>query len=362
MPSRSRETEAHVVDCLTRRDEFGNRCMSTPRLRRRRNPGELRAQRGSAVSIVSETARRPGRAARPRLVASGPPMVQTTRVHGRDLRRRLHAVLHRRRDCLSVVLEPQILDSHRPASGRFRADRGRQEVVAEHALPAWKAASFTRSFAPMPEAIGPGSGPCPRRMRIASHSSAIRSRKGCRSSASRPSVSRLEKLLARADGSRAVVCENYGVSATDLLEYWHRVHHDVLATDPPDMIVLCIYPGNDFQGALPDDAFDGSDKPLNVPFPQAGMGPARDRVGESTFQVRLLRAPRHAQHGQPARFAGGPSAQKLVGRSCRSSTVGRGDGSAAVAVYHPRHRRGMPRETRQGSASWSSGRSRIMRL
>ena len=72
----------------------------------------------------------------------------------------------------------------------------------------------------------------------------------------------LEKWLAPGDGSHSLVCENVGVSATDLLEYWHRIHHDVLAIDPPDAIVLCIYPGNDFQGALPDDAFDRSDKPL----------------------------------------------------------------------------------------------------
>ena len=73
---------------------------------------------------------------------------------------------------------------------------------------------------------------------------------------------RLEKMLAPADASRPIVCENVGVSATDLLEYWHRIHHDVLALDPPDMILLCIYPGNDFQGPLPDDGFDAAGKPL----------------------------------------------------------------------------------------------------
>jgi hypothetical protein len=81
---------------------------------------------------------------------------------------------------------------------------------------------------------------------------------------------RLEKLLAPAIGSRALACENFGVSATDLLEYWHRVHHDVLAIDPPDMIILCIYPGNDFQGPLPDDAFDRSDKPLEDHYHKPG--------------------------------------------------------------------------------------------
>jgi hypothetical protein len=73
---------------------------------------------------------------------------------------------------------------------------------------------------------------------------------------------RLEGLLKAPDASRSIVCENVGVSATDLLDYWHRIHHDVLAADPPDALVLCIYPGNDFLGILPDDAFDALDRPL----------------------------------------------------------------------------------------------------
>jgi hypothetical protein len=81
---------------------------------------------------------------------------------------------------------------------------------------------------------------------------------------------RLEKLLEPADGSHGLVCENVGVSATDLLEYWHRIHHDVLAIDPPKLIVLCIYPGNDFLGVLPDEAFDRSDKPLMEHFQKPG--------------------------------------------------------------------------------------------
>jgi hypothetical protein len=81
-------------------------------------------------------------------------------------------------------------------------------------------------------------------------------------------TARLEKLLRPPDGSRALVCENFGVSATDLLEYWHRIGHDVLTINPPDAIVLCIYPGNDFQGPLPDDAFDRSDRPLANYFHQ----------------------------------------------------------------------------------------------
>ena len=81
---------------------------------------------------------------------------------------------------------------------------------------------------------------------------------------------RLEGLLEPPNRSRAIVCENRGVSATDLLEYWHRIHHDVLASDPPDMIVLCIYPGNDFRGVLPDDAFDETGKPLADYFRNPG--------------------------------------------------------------------------------------------
>jgi hypothetical protein len=82
---------------------------------------------------------------------------------------------------------------------------------------------------------------------------------------------RLEKLLGSAGGSsRAIVCENAGVSATDLLEYWHRIHHDVLANNPPSMIALCIYPGNDFSGPLPDDAFDSAGKPLPLYYHRPG--------------------------------------------------------------------------------------------
>ncbi len=66
--------------------------------------------------------------------------------------------------------------------------------------------------------------------------------------------------------ARDWVCDNYGVAATDLLEYWHRIIHDVLRPDPPAAIVLCIYPGNDFQCVLPDGAFDRHDRPLREYF------------------------------------------------------------------------------------------------
>jgi hypothetical protein len=67
---------------------------------------------------------------------------------------------------------------------------------------------------------------------------------------------RLERLLNQHHSGRPVVCENDGVSATDLLDYWHRIIHDVLAGEAPDAVVLCVYPGNDFQCVFPDDAFD----------------------------------------------------------------------------------------------------------
>jgi hypothetical protein len=63
-----------------------------------------------------------------------------------------------------------------------------------------------------------------------------------------------------------VICENIGVSATDLFDYWHRIVHDVTSGNPADALVLCIFPGNDFQGALPDSAFDAEDRPLRDYF------------------------------------------------------------------------------------------------
>ncbi|MGO9466845.1 MAG: hypothetical protein ACLQIB_07100 [Isosphaeraceae bacterium] len=81
---------------------------------------------------------------------------------------------------------------------------------------------------------------------------------------------RIERIwsqgAARGPDARDWVCENFGVAATDLLEYWHRIIHDVLRPDPPAAIVLCIYPGNDFLCVLPDDAFDRDDRPLREYF------------------------------------------------------------------------------------------------
>ncbi len=81
---------------------------------------------------------------------------------------------------------------------------------------------------------------------------------------------RLERLLNESDSSRRWVCENYGISATDLFDYWHRIIHDVLPVNPPDALVLCIYPGNDFQGLLPDDGFDVQGRPLRDYFRKPG--------------------------------------------------------------------------------------------
>jgi len=81
---------------------------------------------------------------------------------------------------------------------------------------------------------------------------------------------RLERLLNQDDRARPSVCENDGVSATDLLDYWHRIVHDVLPGDPPDALVLCIYPGNDFQCVFPDDAFDAEERSLRDYFTKPG--------------------------------------------------------------------------------------------
>jgi hypothetical protein len=77
---------------------------------------------------------------------------------------------------------------------------------------------------------------------------------------------RMERLLNQAEPERPFVCENFGVAATDLFDYWHRIIHDVLPANPPDALVLCIYPGNDFQCFFPDDGFDAEGRPLRDYF------------------------------------------------------------------------------------------------
>jgi hypothetical protein len=71
----------------------------------------------------------------------------------------------------------------------------------------------------------------------------------------------IEHGLRGAWQGREVICENYGIAATGLFEYWHRITHDVLRPDAPDAIVLCIYPGNDFTGTFPADGFEADGRP-----------------------------------------------------------------------------------------------------
>jgi hypothetical protein len=74
----------------------------------------------------------------------------------------------------------------------------------------------------------------------------------------------IEQGLRGAWPGREVVCENYGIAATGLFEYWHRIAHDVLGQDPPDALVLCIYPGNDFTGDFPAQGFEASGRPRRI--------------------------------------------------------------------------------------------------
>jgi hypothetical protein len=82
---------------------------------------------------------------------------------------------------------------------------------------------------------------------------------------------RLERLLNQDAPARTKVCINYGISATDLFDYWHRIVHDVLTGDPPEALVLCIYPGNDFQPTPPADGFDADGRPLREYFCSPGV-------------------------------------------------------------------------------------------
>lgn len=81
---------------------------------------------------------------------------------------------------------------------------------------------------------------------------------------------RLERLLNASRPGRPIECVNYGVSATDVFDYWHRIVHDVLAENPPEALVLCIYPGNDFQPTPPAGGFDRNGEPLRDYYPRPG--------------------------------------------------------------------------------------------
>ena len=80
------------------------------------------------------------------------------------------------------------------------------------------------------------------------------------------------------------VCENYGVAATGLFEYWHRITHDVLRPDAPDALVLCIYPGNDFIGEFPADGFEPT-AALVESITGSRLGQARAHVVEPEFAI-----------------------------------------------------------------------------
>jgi hypothetical protein len=82
----------------------------------------------------------------------------------------------------------------------------------------------------------------------------------------------IERGLAGALPGREVVCENYGVAATGLFDYWHRITHDVVQPEPPDVLVLCIYPGNDFCGdtGFPDEGFEADGRPRREYYQEAG--------------------------------------------------------------------------------------------
>lgn len=72
---------------------------------------------------------------------------------------------------------------------------------------------------------------------------------------------RIERGLKGLAPGRDVVCENFGVADTGLFEYWHRMIHDVLKSEPPDAVVLCIFPGNDFVAEFPDAGFGPDGRP-----------------------------------------------------------------------------------------------------
>ncbi len=83
-------------------------------------------------------------------------------------------------------------------------------------------------------------------------------------------VASLEQALAT--GDRPLRCENFGVAATGVFEYWHRLIHDVIrpGAEPPRAVVLCLYPGNDFTDACPADGIDVNGQPLRDYYRPAG--------------------------------------------------------------------------------------------
>ena len=93
----------------------------------------------------------------------------------------------------------------------------------------------------------------------------------------------IERGLTRTWQGREVVCENYGIAATGLFEYWHRIVHDVLRPDPPDALVLCIYPGNDFTGEFPAEGFEADGHPRRMYYTRNRPGRDMFYLAESEF-------------------------------------------------------------------------------
>jgi hypothetical protein len=109
----------------------------------------------------------------------------------------------------------------------------------------------------------------------------------------------IERGLDGAMPGREVVCENYGIAATGLFDYWHRIAHDVLEPRAPDALVLCVYPGNDFCGdsGFPDGGFGADGRPLREYYGEPGL--ARHVVTwlnlKSKLAQFLVRMARHVK-------------------------------------------------------------------
>ncbi len=151
----------------------------------------------------------------------------------------------------------------------------------------------------------------------------------------------LERLLNQSPPSRSKVCVNYGISATDLFDYWHRIIHDVLPTNPPDALVLCIFPGNDFQGLLPDDGFDSEGRPLHDYFRKPGWSKHVIAWINLHFEIRLLPSkspPKLESRSNSVRAR----AEELVVRPGSGRARRECDTLEAIPLPVPGDRRGMP--------------------
>ena len=88
----------------------------------------------------------------------------------------------------------------------------------------------------------------------------------------------------------------------------------MLTDDPPDALVLCIYPGNDFQPTPPADGFDADGRPLREYFRKPGWG--KHLVAwinlHSKFGFFLQRA---LLSWDAKSLAARPAAEELVDRS-----------------------------------------------